>query len=113
MKVSTDPRLQPDTFVLCIDPRWCLNKKDADDVANDMHTFMDALRLGSCPLGVDFNAKEDESRKRKGNDATNESRDSVTNRRGVSKNMDMRSGNPHVAGGSRKKKMRSLRRNSQ
>ena len=69
--------------------------------------------LNLVPPGVDFNAKEDESRKRKGNDATNESRDSVTNRRGVSKNMDMRSGNPHVAGGSRKKKMSSLRSKSQ
>ena len=113
MKISTDPRLHPDLFVLCIDPRWCLNKQDADDVANDMHTFMEALRLETSALNGDFNATTDESRKRKGYDQRLDPKVTIPQRRSVAKNMDLRSGNPHVTGGSRKKKLRSLRRNSQ
>jgi hypothetical protein len=39
-----DTRLPPDLRIICADPRWCLNRTDADIVANDMKTFMARLR---------------------------------------------------------------------
>ena len=104
MNVSTDPRLQPDLFVLCIDPRWCLNKKDADDVATDMHKFMEELRFEEPAYDADFEPDADPPRKRKVYAQRDQPKDTIASRRRVSKNMDLRSANPHRNGVSRKKK---------
>ena len=77
MKVSTDPRLQPDLFVLCIDPRWCLHKKDADDVANDMHKFMEDLRFEEPAYDADFEPDADPPRKRTVSARSSASKDTI------------------------------------
>ena len=81
MKLATDPRLQPDLFVSCIDPRWCLNKKDADEAANDMHKLMEDLRFEEPAYDADFEPDADPPRKRKVSVASYSSKDTIAQRR--------------------------------
>ena len=54
MKLVRDPRLPPDLRIICVDPRWCLNKQGADAVASDMQTFMDMVRKAEPPPRMPF-----------------------------------------------------------
>ena len=44
VRLLADPRLPEDTRIICVDPHWCLNEGDADDVANVMDSFTTKLR---------------------------------------------------------------------
>ena len=47
VRLLVDPRVPDDTRIICVDPRWCLNEGDADDVADVMDSFIAKLRASA------------------------------------------------------------------
>ena len=43
MRLVQDPRLPQDLRIICVDPRWCLTKEDADAVGEDLTLFMEGV----------------------------------------------------------------------
>ena len=98
MRLVQDPRLPQDLRIICVDPRWCLTKEDANAVGEDLAKFMEAVReLLPPPVMKGFNACDPPPKKRGKRPLPSKSPRLIEEEADlVAKSQNVRSKNPHL-----------------
>ena len=105
MRLVQDPRLPQDLRIICVDPRWCLTKEDANAVGEDLAKFMEAVReLLPPPVMKGFNACDPPPKKRGKRPLPSKCPRLIQEEADrVAKSQNVRSKNPHLLHRTREK----------